>query len=48
VQVFQDDLEAAQYIDLEDETLLEGMAYLVEQGLLTENRKTEILSISSE
>ncbi|WP_321495645.1 hypothetical protein [uncultured Desulfobacter sp.] len=44
VQVFIDDLSVAQYVDLSDENLIAGMGYLVDQGLITEARSTEILT----
>ena len=44
VQVIQDDLMAAQDIDLENPDLIDGMNYLAVQGLLTSARVTEIMT----
>ena len=44
VQVIQDDLMAAQEIDLENQDLIDGMGYLVLQGLITSVRVAEILT----
>jgi len=44
VQDFVCLVQAAQIVDFSDETALEGMAYLVSVGLITEARKNEILS----
>lgn len=44
VQVIQDDLSVAQDIDLENQNLIDGMAYMVSQGLLTQARCDEILT----
>ena len=43
VQVVQDDLMAAQEIDLENHGLIEGMGYLVGQGLITPARLAGIM-----
>ena len=45
IQVMQDDIDAAQEIDLNDLDLIAGLEYCVTQGILTEERKEEILSI---
>ena len=44
VMVIQDDLMAAQEIDLENQELIDGIGYLVVQGLLTTERAAVILT----
>ena len=44
VQVIQDDLMAAQEIDLENQDLIDGMGYLAIQGLITSARVAEIMT----
>ncbi|MBI9092073.1 MAG: hypothetical protein JEZ12_22905 [Desulfobacterium sp.] len=43
-QVVQEDLTAANVIDLDNRELQEGLAYLVNKGLISKSRKTEILT----
>lgn len=44
IGVFVDDLSVAVRVHLDHPRVLEGMNYLVSQGLITESRKQEILS----
>lgn len=43
IQVFQDDVNAAEEIDLNNADLISGMQYAVSLGLLTDDRAGEIL-----
>ncbi|WP_404377812.1 hypothetical protein [Vreelandella aquamarina] len=44
VRVFFDDLAAAEYVDIEEEAVVEGVQYLESQGLIAEGRAAEILN----
>ncbi len=43
-QVVQEDLTAANVIDLDNQELKDGLAYLMSKGLISESRKTEFLT----
>lgn len=44
VRVIKGDLDSATFIDLKNETVVEGLSFLVTEGILTEERKEEILN----
>ncbi len=44
LKIFRDDLMAAETIDLNDPRTIDGLSYLVGIGVLTEDRKTAILT----
>ena len=48
LRVFIDDIQSAEFVDLEDVDVIAGVEQLAKNGLISENRAAEILHISEQ
>ena len=48
IQIFLDDVNAAEYVETTDQVTIDGLSALVSEGLLTQGRADEILAGISE